>query len=113
MENVAGFKFEHRGPVSPAELEAARDVKVFFKFIFLNLFLILLKSAERFTEVAREMIATAEEDGAEGLLAAATTHSLLNSKKGSQTWQMDVQFEIRSPKTKHKLDVTCVEDYKV
>ena len=29
MEHVAGFKFEHRGPVSPAELEeaAARDVK--------------------------------------------------------------------------------------
>ena len=29
VEHVAGFKFEHRGPVSPAELEeaAARDVK--------------------------------------------------------------------------------------
>ena len=29
VEHVAGFKFEHRGPVSAAELEeaAARDVK--------------------------------------------------------------------------------------
>ena len=54
------------------------------------------------------MLAAAEEegDGAEKLLAAAiaimsgvtsdTTRSLLNSKKGSQTWQMDINFEIRS-----------------
>lgn len=66
------------------------------------------QACERFTEVAREMLAAAEEegDGAEKLLAAAiaimsgvtsdTTRSLLNSKKGSQTWQMDINFEIRS-----------------
>ena len=59
-------------------------------------------------ETAREMIAAAEEEGegAEQLLASAiaimsgvtqdTTRSLLNSKKGSQTWQMDINFEIRS-----------------
>ena len=59
-------------------------------------------------ETAREMIAAAEEEGegAEQLLASAiaimsgvtrdTTRSLLNSQKGSQTWQMDIQFEIRS-----------------
>ena len=54
------------------------------------------------------MIAGAEEDGssAEELLAAAiaimsgvtedSTRSLLNSQKGSQTWRMDISFEIRS-----------------
>lgn len=103
VEHVAGFKFELRGPVSPVELEeaAAKDVKE-------QIAKLPEKSAERFTEVAREMIAGAEEDGssAENLLAAAiaimsgvtdcTSRSLLNSKKGSQTWQMDVKFELRS-----------------
>lgn len=103
VEHVAGFKFEHRGPISSAELEeaAARDVKE-------QISKLPAKSAERFTEIARAMIAGAEEDGssAEELLAAAiaimsgvtedSTRSLLNSQKGSQTWRMDVSFEIRS-----------------
>lgn len=103
VEHVAGFKFEHRGPISSAELEeaAARDVKD-------QISKLPTKSAERFTEIARAMIAGAEEDGssAEELLAAAiaimsgvtedSTRSLLNSQKGSQTWRMDISFEIRS-----------------
>jgi len=103
VEHVAGFKFEHRGPISSAELEeaAARDVKD-------QISKLPTKSAERFTEIARAMIAGAEEDGssAEDLLAAAiaimsgvtedSTRSLLNSQKGSQTWRMDISFEIRS-----------------
>jgi len=54
------------------------------------------------------MIAAAEENesSAEELLAAAiaimsgvtedSTRSLLNCKKGAQTWQMDIGFEVRS-----------------
>jgi len=103
VEHVAGFKFEQRGPVSGVELEeaAARDVK-------LQIAKLPEKSGARFIEVAREMIAAAEEDGssAESLLASAiaimsgvtdcSSRSMLNGKKGSQTWRMDVKFELRS-----------------
>lgn len=103
VEHVAGFKFELRGPVSSIELEeaAAKDVKT-------QIAKLPAKSGERFTEVAREMIAAAEEEGssAETLLASAiaimsgvtdcSSRSMLNGKKGSQTWQMNVKFELRS-----------------
>ena len=103
VEHIAGFNFEYRGPVTATELEeaAAKDVKE-------QIAKLPEKSGTRFLEVAREMIASAEEEGssAENLLASAiaimsgvtdcSVRSVLNNKKGSQTWQMDVQFEIRS-----------------
>ena len=103
VEHIAGFNFEYRGPVTATELEeaAAKDVKE-------QIAKLPEKSGTRFLEVAREMIASAEEEGssAENLLASAiaimsgvtdcSVRSILNNKKGSQTWQMDVKFEIRS-----------------
>lgn len=103
VEHRAKIKFETRGPVTGPELEeaAAKDVKD-------QIAKLPIKSAERFTEVAREMIAEAEENesSAEDLLAAAiaimsgvtedSTRSLLNCRKGAQTWQMDISFEVRS-----------------
>ncbi|CBY16445.1 unnamed protein product, partial [Oikopleura dioica] len=104
VENVAGFKFEHRGPVSAVELEeaAAKDVKR-------QIAKLPEKSSARFLEIAREMIAEAEEEeesSTEKLLASAiaimsgvtdsTSRSLISGKKGFQTWQMSVSFEMNN-----------------
>jgi ATP-dependent RNA helicase DDX21 len=104
VENVAGFKFEHRGPVSAVELEeaAAKDVKRQIaklpEKVKLNLLIRLIfwnQSSARFLEIAREMIAEAEEEeesSTEKLLASAiaimsgvtdsTSRSLISGKKG-------------------------------
>ncbi|CAG5098596.1 Oidioi.mRNA.OKI2018_I69.XSR.g15809.t1.cds [Oikopleura dioica] len=104
VEKEAGFKFELRGPVSAVELEeaAAKDVKR-------QIAKLPEKSSARFLEIAREMIAEAEEEeesSTEKLLAAAiaimsgvtdsTSRSIITGKKGFQTWQMNVSFEMNN-----------------
>lgn len=103
VERVAGCKFEMRGPIGPIELEeaAAKDVQRMLQKL-------PEKSGERFLEVAREMIAEAEENesSAEVILSKAiaimsgvtdsSARSTLSGKKGFQTWQMDATFELRS-----------------